>query len=74
MERLKKGESTQMTNKEDINSEETNEELRDILTHQAGSTDLHKTRHTDKPVQIDPPIAGSGIIDSREDRFKTKKH
>lgn len=56
------------------NPEETNEELRDLLTHQAGATDLHKTRHTDKPVQIDPPIAGSGIIDNREDRFKLKKH
>lgn len=63
-----------MTNRENNHKpEETNEELRDLLTHQAGATNLHKTRHTDKPVQIDPPIAGSGIIDNREDRFKTKK-
>jgi hypothetical protein len=50
--------------------EDINEELRDLGTHAAGATDLHKTSHTDKPVQIDPPIAGSGIIDNREDRFK----
>jgi hypothetical protein len=56
------------------NQEEVNEELKDLGTHQAGATDLHKTIHTDKPVQIDPPIAGSGIHDEREDRFKTKKH
>jgi hypothetical protein len=50
--------------------EETIEELQDLGTHQAGATDLHKTRHTEKPVQIEPPIAGSGIYDKREDRFK----
>jgi hypothetical protein len=55
------------------NIQEPNEELRDLGTHQAGATDLHKTSHTDSPVQINPPIAGSGIYDKREERFKTEK-
>ncbi len=32
-----------------------NEELRDLLTHQAGATNLHKTRHTKKTVNIEAP-------------------
>lgn len=55
------------------NPEKTNEELRDIGTHAAGATDLHKTISTEKPVQINPPIAGSGIIDNRDEKSKIKK-
>jgi hypothetical protein len=40
-----------------------NEELEDLLTHQAGATDLHKTRITKEPVQIDPPVAPAGGYD-----------
>ena len=32
-----------------------NEEMRDLLTHQAGATNLHKTRHTKKTVNIEEP-------------------
>lgn len=53
----------------------TNEELRDLFTHQAGATDLHKTRITDKPVQIDPPVVPSpGPYDTRTGNFDTKKN
>lgn len=49
-----------------MDQSETNEELRDIYTHQAGATDLHKTRVTASPVQIDPPVAPTtGKIDER---------
>lgn len=34
---------------------EKNEEMNDLLTHQAGATNIHMTRKTDKPVIIEPP-------------------
>lgn len=40
-----------------MDQSETNEELRDLGTHMAGATQLHKTRNTEEPVQIDPPVA-----------------
>lgn len=46
---------------------EKNDELRDLLTHQAGATDLHKTRQTSKPVQINPPaVPTTGAVGSKE--------
>jgi hypothetical protein len=41
-------------------SDSENKELRDLLTHQAGMTNLHETRETKTPVQIDPPKNGPG--------------
>jgi hypothetical protein len=46
---------------------EINNELRDIGTTTSETTNIRKTRHTDKPVQIDPPIAGTGRVDNRKD-------
>lgn len=54
-------------------SNDTNEELRDILTHQAGATDLHKTRKTDKPVVIQPPVVPVGPYDTRTGNFDLEK-
>ena len=49
------------------------EELRDLATHQAGATDLHKTRHTQNPVRIDPPKVSPGPVDTRaNDGMKQK--
>lgn len=48
---------------------ETNEEMNDLLTHQAGATDLHKTRKTDKPVIINPPVVSVGPYDTRTGKF-----
>lgn len=39
---------------------EESKELRDLKTEQAGITNLHETRNTDKPVQIDPPEVSPG--------------
>jgi hypothetical protein len=45
---------------------DTNDEMQDLQTHQAGATDLHKTRKMNKPIQIDPPVVPtSGAIDPR---------
>ncbi|WP_372663227.1 hypothetical protein [Cohnella sp.] len=49
-----------------MDQSDTNAELRDLYTHQAGATDLHKTRKTDEPVQIDPPVTPTtGKYDER---------
>lgn len=32
-----------------------NEEVQDLLTQQAGATNLHNTRHTNKTVSIEEP-------------------
>ncbi len=54
---------------------ETNEELRDLRTHMAGATDLHKTRITDEPVQIDPPVVPNpGPYDTRTGNFDTNEN
>jgi hypothetical protein len=56
-----------------VNRNEVNEELRDLGTHQAGATDLHKTRVTDEPVQINPPIVKNpGPYDTRTGKFITE--
>ncbi len=52
---------------------EENEELRDLLTHQAGATDLHETRKTDEPMVIDPPVVSVGPYDTRTGKFNTVK-
>ena len=52
-----------------MDKSETNEELRDLLTHQAGATDLHKTRKPDEPVEIDPPAVNAGPYDTRTGNF-----
>ncbi|WP_219837039.1 hypothetical protein [Paenibacillus sp. R14(2021)] len=52
----------------DNNNHQTdmNDEMKDLLTHQAGATDLHKTRRMNEPVQIDPPaVPTNGAIDPR---------
>lgn len=50
-----------------------NEELSDLQTHAAGATDLHKTRTTEQPVQIDPPAnPNPGPVDMRNSRFEMK--
>jgi|GEM_PF-4994697 len=47
-----------------------NPEIDDIGTHMAGATDLHKTRHADKPIQFDPPVTpGTGPYDMRTGAF-----
>jgi hypothetical protein len=52
---------------------DTNEELRDLLTHQAGATDLHKTRKTDEPVEIQQPVVPVGPYDTRTGNFELEK-
>jgi hypothetical protein len=54
-------------------SDDTNEELRDLLTHQAGATDLHKTRKTDEPVIIRQPEVPVGPYDTRTGNFDLEK-
>lgn len=49
-----------------MSKKDNSDEMRDLYTHQAGATDLHKTRQLDKPVQINPPIVPTtGAIDPR---------
>lgn len=40
--------------------EQQSKELQELKTEQAGMTNLHETRHTKKPVRIDPPDASPG--------------
>ncbi len=56
-----------------MDQSETNEELRDLLTHQAGATDLHKTRNTDKPMVIEPPVVSVGPYDTRTGKYDLEK-
>jgi len=61
-EKLKKTEGV------DFMKDKSNQELKDLGTHMAGATDLHKTRTTNKPVQIDPPaVSTTGITGERRD-------
>jgi hypothetical protein len=57
-----------------MNESNTNEELSDLLTHQAGATDLHKTRKMDKPVIINPPVVSVGPYDTRSGDFDLEKN
>ena len=60
----------QNDNLEQTASAAENEELRDLGTHMAGATDLHITRHTEEPVQIDPPVVPNpGPYDTRSGKF-----
>ncbi len=43
----------------------TNPEMRDLKTHQAGSTTLHETRTTAKPVRIEEAGAPGPISDDK---------
>ncbi|MFC4099870.1 hypothetical protein [Paenibacillus xanthanilyticus] len=42
-----------------------NPEMDELHTHAAGATDLHRTRVTEQPVAVQPPLA-PGIVDERE--------
>jgi hypothetical protein len=55
-----------------MDESDTNEEIRDLYTHQAGATDLHKTRKLDEPMPINPPeVPTTGRYD---DRPANQKH
>jgi hypothetical protein len=55
------------------NNATNNPELQDLATHSAGAVDLHKTRTTASPVQINPPIVENpGPYDTRTGNFDTK--
>jgi hypothetical protein len=55
------------------NPVEDNPELRDLATHSAGAVDLHKTRKTKFPVQINPPIVPNpGPYDTRTGDYELK--
>ncbi|CAG7644216.1 hypothetical protein PAESOLCIP111_04652 [Paenibacillus solanacearum] len=59
----------------EIQKNSPNEELAQLGTHASGATDLHKTRTTSAPVQIDPPVSPNpGAIDNRDHRFDNKKN
>lgn len=50
-----------------------NPELEQLGTHAAGSVDLHETRHTSTPVQVDAPVVPTpGPIDTRDDKFDSQ--
>ena len=40
--------------------EQTSKELQELKTEQAGMTNQHRTRVTEKPVRIDPPNVSPG--------------
>lgn len=51
--------------------EVVNNQLEDIGTEMAGAVNLHKTRTTDGPVQIDPPVQDNpGAVDMRSENVK----
>jgi hypothetical protein len=52
-----------------------NKELEVLKTEAAGAVNLHETRTTDKPVQIDPPVNGGhpGPYDVRGGRFNEEE-
>lgn len=40
--------------------------MRDLKTHQMGATNMHETRYTESPQQIDPPVVPNpGQVDMR---------
>ena len=52
-----------------------NEELQELGTEMAGAVNLHNTRTTDKPVQINPPkVPNPGPYDTRSGKFDTKSN
>jgi hypothetical protein len=55
------------TNQQPVSAQTTgNPEIDDIGTHMAGATDMHLTRHSKSPVQIDPPVVlNPGPYDTR---------
>lgn len=58
-----------------IQDNATNSELTELGTHAAAATNLHHTRVTEEPVQIQPPVGGNpGPLDNRSHRFDNKKN
>jgi hypothetical protein len=58
----------------EVQNNQDNPELADLGTHVAGATNLHKTRTTDKAVQINPPEnLNPGPYDNRDHRFDNKE-
>ncbi|MED4601704.1 hypothetical protein P9314_13430 [Paenibacillus validus] len=58
-----------------IQGNNSNNELAELGTHAAAATNLHRTRTTEEPVQIQPPVGGSpGPLDNRSHRYDNKKN
>lgn len=52
-----------------------NSELADLGTHAAGAMNLHQTRTTDAPVEIDPPVSPNpGPINNKDRKFDNRKN
>ncbi|MCF2946441.1 hypothetical protein [Paenibacillus tarimensis] len=49
-----------------MSGKETNPEIRDLATHQAGAIRSHETRYTKQPVTIEPGRAPSRMNGQRD--------